>query len=155
MYVSLCIHVHIHTLSPCTYLAPLPPSTSTTDELLSKPTRFCGLCQQPGPHTTHTYVTVDMHAHTDTHSHTHSYTLIYHHTLPFNSGRSQSHSRSVIIKEVSNGSGEKTKAFVSLNSTTTTTVCSRTKPTPSYFFKPGVNILNCHSHKTAHIEIKA
>ena len=98
---------------------------------------------------------VDMHAHTDTHSHTHTGLHIYHHTLPFNSGRSQSHPRSVlIIKEVSNGSGEKTKAFVSLYSTTTT-VCSRTRPTPSYFFKPGANVLNCHSHKTAQIEIKA
>ena len=105
------------------------------------------------PHTTHTYIMVDMRAHTDTL--THSYTLIYHHTLPFNSGRSQSHPRSVlVIKEVSSGSGEKTKAFVSLSSTTTT-VCSRTRPTPSYFFKPGANVLNCHSHKTAHIEIKS
>ena len=61
---------------------------------------------------------------------------------------------SLIIKEVSNGSGEKTKAFVSLSSTTTT-VCSRTRPTPSYFFKAGANVHNCHSHNTAHIEIKS
>ena len=76
---------------------------------------------------THTHMMVDMHAHTDTHSHTHSYTLVYHHTLPFNSGRSQFHPRSVlIIKEVSIGSREKTKAFVSLNSTTT--VLTRSTP---------------------------
>ena len=78
-----------------------------------------------------TYIMVDMHAHTDTrsHSHTHTaqYTNFYHHT---HSGRSQSHPRSVlIIKEVSNGSGEKITVFVSLSSTTT--VYLPTRPTPT------------------------
>ena len=88
--------------------------------------------------------------HTDTHSHTHSYTLIYHHTLPFNSGRSQFHLRSVvIIKEVSNGSGEKTKAFVSLSNTTTVTVLGLPL---AKIFKPGANFPNCHLHQTANTE---
>ena len=74
----------------------------------------------------HTHKHTHTHTHTHTHKHTHSYTKIYHHTLPFNFGRSQSHPRSVPIKEVSNGSGEKITAFVSLSSTNT--VCSRTRP---------------------------
>ena len=119
----VCQFMHTNTRtyilsSPCTYLAPSPPCSLNKQgsvDHVGNQNRCSNL-----PHKiTHTYIMVDMHAHTDTHSHTHSYTLVYHHTLPFNSGRSQFHPRSVlIIKEVSIGSGEKTKAFVSLSSTT-------------------------------------
>ena len=120
--------------SPCTYLAPSPPSSLNKQGSVDRVGNQ-NRCSNIPHKVTHTYIMVDMHAHTDTHSHTHSYTLVYHHTLPFNSGRSQFHPRSVlIIKEVSIGSGEKTKAFVSLSSTTTVLGLPLAKT-----FKPGAN----------------
>ena len=133
--------------SPCTYLAPSPPSSLNKQGSVDRVGNQ-NRCSNIPHKVTHTHMMVDMHAHTDTHSHTHSYTLVYHHTLPFNSGRSQFHPRSVlIIKEVSIGSGEKTKAFVSLNSTTTVLGLPLAK-----IFKPGANFPNCHSYQTANTE---
>ena len=125
--------------SPCTYLVPSPPCSLNKQgsvDCVGNQNRCSNL-----PHKiTHTYIMVDMHAHTDTHSHTHSYTLVYHHTLPL---ILEDH----IIKEVSIGSGEKTKVFVSLSSTTTVLGLPLAK-----IFKPGANFPNCHSYQTANTE---
>ena len=123
MYVSLCVRTYI--LS--SYLAPFSPCKQGSVDRVGNQNRCSNL-----PHKI-THIHHGRHACTHRHSHTHIYTLVYHHTLPFNSGRSQFHPRSVlIIKEVSIGSGEKTKAFVSLSSTTTVLGLPLAK-----MFKPG------------------
>ena len=134
--------------SPCTYLAPSPPCSLNKQgsvDRVGNQNRYSNL-----PHKiTHIHHGRHVCTHRHSLSHTHnSYTLIYHHTLPFNSGRSQLHPRSVlIIKEVSIGSGEKTKAFVSLSSTTTVLGLPLAK-----IFKPRANFPNCHTYLTANTE---
>ena len=83
IHVRQLMHTHTHTYSVAVYyLAPLPPSTSTTDELLAKQTRFCGLCRQPGqmlkPAThNNSYIHHGRHACTHRHSLSHIATHLF------------------------------------------------------------------------------
>ena len=89
-----------------------------------------------------THTRTRTHTHTHTHSLSLSHTFFYHHTLPFHSGRSQSHPWSFVIKRSIQWLWREEQS-------STTRVRLRILVLGLPLVKPGANFLNCHSYTTA------